>query len=157
MIDARVTPAPLDVAAETARLVGADAAAGALATFVGQVRGGGAVTAVDLEHHPEITPAALAAIAADAARRWDLTRAVVVHRVGRMTVGEPIVFTAAAAAHRRAALDACAYLIDVLKTQAPFWKKESGPGFARWVEPTDADHAAAAAWLTRKDAPCPTT
>ena len=157
MIDARVTPNPLDIAAETARLVGADEGAGALATFVGQVRGGGGVTHVELEHHPEITPAALDAITDAAKKRWNLSRALIVHRIGRMGIGEPIVFVAAVAPHRRAALDACAYMIDVLKTQAPFWKKEIGDGVARWIEPTNADHAATAARLERKDAPCPTT
>jgi molybdopterin synthase catalytic subunit len=147
MISTRIQTEPFDAGAELSALVGADADCGAVASFVGQVRGGDGLVALELEHYPGRTERALERIAEAATARWRLQRVRVVHRVGRMSVGEPIVFVAAAAAHRRAALEATSYLIDVLKTQAPFWKKEHCEGFERWVEPTAADAAAAERWL----------
>ena len=151
MIESRIQTEPFDPAAELAALTSAsadaDAGCGAVASFVGQVRAGGGVEALELEHYPGRTEAALARIAEAAAARWPLERVRVVHRVGRMGAGEAIVFVGAAAPHRRAALESTAYLIDVLKTQAPFWKKEIGADFERWVEPTADDAAAADAWL----------
>ncbi len=148
MITVDVTEHPLDVAGALAALAGTDAAAGAVASFVGQVRGGDGVETLELQHYPGATEAALGRIAEAASARWGLTRAVILHRVGRMAVGEPIVFTATAAPHRRAALEAVTFLIDVLKTEAPFWKREITTAGARWVEARPDDNAAAARWLT---------
>jgi molybdopterin synthase catalytic subunit len=147
VIDSRIQTAPFDAGAELAALTGADPDCGAVASFVGQVRAGNGLETLELEHYPGRTERALVRIAEAAAVRWPLSRVRIVHRVGPMQVGEPIVFVGASAPHRRAALAATAYLIDVLKTQAPFWKKEIGPGFARWVEPTAEDAAAAEQWL----------
>lgn len=147
MITVEVTSEPIDAAAALARLAGADAGAGAVASFLGQVRGGDGVEALELQHYPGATEAALSRIAEAAQARWGLSRALILHRVGRMAVGAPIVFTAAAAPHRRAALEAVAFLIDVLKTEAPFWKKEVTAAGARWVEARAEDNAAAARWL----------
>ncbi len=120
---------------------------GAIASFVGQVRADSGVTHLELEHFPGLTERALSRIADEAAQRWSLTHAVILHRTGRMRLGEPIVLTAASAPNRRAALAAVAYMIDVLKTRAPFWKKEIGTGFERWIEPTSADKQQAEDWL----------
>lgn len=128
-------------------MAGQDDDCGALASFVGQVRGGGDLIALELEHYPGVTEKALERIARHAIRRWDLRRAVIIHRVGRMPVGDPIVFVGATAPHRRAALDAVSFMIDVLKTQAPFWKKEYTTGGDRWVEARAEDDAASARWL----------
>ena len=149
MIRVRVQAEPIDVGAE---LAAAEAdGAGAVATFTGVVRGDahaeeGGVELLELEHYPGGTEAALTALAEAAVARWALLGASVVHRVGPMRPGERIVFVAAAAPHRRAALDACAFLIDRLKTEAPFWKRESRGGEARWVDARAADDAAAARW-----------
>jgi molybdopterin synthase catalytic subunit len=138
----RVTQAPLDLAA----LVAALPESGAVATFVGRVRGDDGVTELLLEHYPGATERALEAIAADATGRWGLSEAAIVHRVGAMAPGEGIVFVAAAAAHRRPALDACGFMIDRLKTDAPFWKRETRGREVRWVEQRGGDRAAAARW-----------
>lgn len=135
---------------ELARLTGGSAD-GAVASFVGQVRGGGDITYLELEHFPGLTERALVRIADEAIQRWSLTQAVIIHRVGRMALGEPIVMTAACAAHRRAALEAVAYMIDVLKTEAPFWKKEIGADFERWVEPGEQDATASERWLRQEE------
>lgn len=138
----------------TDALTGADTACGAVATFIGQVRGGDDLVALELEHYPGVTEQALTRIARHAAGRWPLGRAVIIHRVGRMALGEPIVFVGASAPHRRAALDAVSYMIDVLKTQAPFWKREHTTTGSHWVEPRPDDDIAAAAWLgTNEDIP----
>lgn len=134
----------IDLAAETALVEGSDA--GAIATFTGLVRADDGVATLELEHYPGATEAALRGVAEGAVARWSLAAATIVHRVGPMQPGERIVFVAAAAAHRGAALEACAYLIDRLKTDAPFWKRETRGDTATWVEPRDADHAAAARW-----------
>lgn len=144
MIRILVSPAPIDLAAE---LELAEAAgAGAVATFTGLVRGDDGVEQLELEHYPGATEAALRALAEEARDRWHLLAATVVHRVGPMRPGERIVFVATAAPHRAAALAACAFLIDRLKTGAPFWKRETRGGEARWVEARDSDDAAAARW-----------
>ena len=145
MIRIVVTPAPIDTAAELAavEVVGA----GAVASFTGLVRADDGVGTLELEHYPGATEAALTALAEEATRRWLLAAVTVVHRVGPMHPGERIVLVATAAPHRSAALDACAYLIDRLKTDAPFWKRETRGGEARWVEARDTDDAAAARWV----------
>ena len=145
MIRISVQAEPIDLAAEIAAAEAAGA--GAVATFTGIVRGDDGVETLELEHYPGATEAALRAVAEGAVTRWSLSRATIVHRVGPMRPGERIVFVAAAAPHRGAALDACAYLIDRLKTDAPFWKRESRGGAATWVEARDGDHDAAARWV----------
>lgn len=144
MIRIVVGPASIDLAAELALTEAAGA--GAVATFTGLVRGDDGVDLLELEHYPGATESALQALAAEASARWSLLGATVVHRVGPMRPGERIVFVATAAPHRAAALDACAFLIDRLKTGAPFWKRETRGQEARWVEARDADDAAAARW-----------
>lgn len=144
MIRVVVTADPIDVAAETA--AAEVAGAGAVATFTGLVRADDAVELLELEHWPGTTERALEAVARTAAMRWSCLGITIVHRVGPMRPGERIVFVAAAAPHRAAALDACAYCIDRLKTGAPFWKRETRGGVATWVEAREADDAAAARW-----------
>ena len=142
MIDVRVSAAAFDVGATTAAL--ALPGMGAVASFVGIVRGGDGLVSLTLEHYPAMTAAALRAVAHDAMRRWELGGVVVHHRVGRLVPGDPIVLVACAAPHRAAALDACGFLIDRLKTDAPFWKHEGfADGTTRWVEPRQEDAAAA--------------
>ena len=144
MIRVVVQRAPVDVAAEMAAAeIGG---AGAIATFTGLVRADDGVDVLELEHYPGATEAALRQVAEEATARWSLTAATIVHRVGPMLPGERIVFVTAAAPHRAAALEACAYLIDRLKTDAPFWKRETRVGGARWVEARDTDEVAAARW-----------
>jgi molybdopterin synthase catalytic subunit len=138
-----------DIAAETARLSVPDV--GGIASFIGTVRadrdGAHCVTALRLEHYPGMTEKALAAIAAEAEARWHLTGCTIIHRVGRLVPGDNIVFVAAASAHRAAALQATSFLIDWLKTGAPFWKAEElENGETAWVEARASDDAAAAAW-----------
>ncbi|PTS90775.1 molybdopterin synthase catalytic subunit [Sphingomonas sp. HMWF008] len=139
-----VGPSPIDVGAEYAAI--AVRGAGGVATFVGLVRADDGVATLELEHYPGATEGALAALAAEARQRWDLIGARITHRVGVMVPGDVVVFVGTAAAHRAAALEACAFLIDRLKTDAPFWKKETRGGAASWVEPRGSDDAAAARW-----------
>ncbi len=144
MIGARIQTEAIDVAAELALVE--QPGTGAVASFTGLVRGDDGVTVLELEHYPGATEAALNALAAQATARWGLLAAHIVHRVGRMVPGDRVVFVATAAAHRGPALDACAFLIDRLKTDAPFWKREERGGDVRWVEPRDGDTDAAARW-----------
>jgi molybdopterin synthase catalytic subunit len=147
MIHISVQQSAIDVAAEMTRAEAVGA--GAVATFTGLVRADDGVGTLELEHYPRATEAALHKVAEGAIERWNLTAAIIVHRVGPMHPGERIVFVAATAAHRGAALEACAYLIDRLKTDAPFWKRETRGATASWVEARDGDHAAAARWDKR--------
>lgn len=119
---------------------------GALASFLGVVRDGGGLQALELEHYPGMTERAIRAMLDEAAQRFSLSGAIVRHRVGRLGVGEPIVWVLTASPHRQASLDACAFLIDYLKTQAPFWKKEHGVAGSQWVDAREADDAALARW-----------
>ena len=145
MITIRVTPEPFDAGAEIAAL--STTGAGGIGSFVGVVRGDGGLIALTLEHYPGMTETALRTLAETAAERWSLHGVVIHHRVGRLAPGEQIVFVGTASAHRHAALDACAYLIDRLKTDAPFWKRESfADGREHWVEPRTADDTAATRW-----------
>ena len=146
----RVQEEPFDVGRELARLTAGRTDIGGLATFTGLVRdvaGAGLVDAMTLEHYPGMTERQLEAIEAEAHRRWPLQASLIVHRVGRLVPGEVIVLVATASAHRAAALESCAFLIDWLKTQAPFWKLEETPAGERWVEARDADDEAAARWV----------
>lgn len=136
-----------DVAAEMARLSSLSTLAGGVSLFVGQVRGGAGLVSLTLEHYPGMTEKVMRALADDAMMRFDLLGCTVIHRIGRLEVGQPIVFVGACAAHRGAALAATSFLIDRLKTGAPFWKKEEyASGAATWVEARVEDEAAASAW-----------
>lgn len=142
---ARVQTAPFDLAAE---LAGFGAGAGAIVTFSGLVRDeGGRLLALEIEHYPGMTEKALQAYGETAARRFELTDWRVIHRHGRLSVGEPIMMVATAARHRKAAFDAAEYLMDWLKSRAPFWKREIGPdGPGDWVAAKDSDEDALARW-----------
>lgn len=146
----RVQAEPFDVGAEMAALLEGRTDVGGIGCFVGTVRdshGGDTVEAMTLEHYPGMTERALQSIADEAARRWELLGCTVLHRHGRLMPGEGIVLVLVASAHRQAALDATGFLIDWLKTRAPFWKHEElGGGTKRWVEARDADDLAASRW-----------
>ena len=155
MIRIHVGRAPIDIAAEMATAEAAGA--GAVATFTGLVRAdpgtAGDVETLELEHWPGVTEAALTALAEQAAARWSLSAATIVHRVGPMRPGERIVFVATAAAHRAAALEGCAFLIDRLKTDAPFWKREIRAGGAEWVDARGTDDVASSRWEVPASSP----
>ena len=147
----RVQEAPFDVGAELAALSAGRTDIGAVASFQGLVRdiaGDQTITAMTLEHYPGMTERKLAEIEAEARARWPLQASLIVHRYGRMLPGEPIVLVATASQHRSAALEACAFLIDWLKTKAPFWKLEETAAESRWVEARSSDEDAAARWQT---------
>ncbi|MES2095964.1 MAG: molybdenum cofactor biosynthesis protein MoaE [Pseudomonadota bacterium] len=146
MIRVVVSAAAIDSGAELAALEGAGG--GAVASFTGLVRADDGVGELLLEHYPGATEAALERLAKEAGERWSLTGAVVIHRVGAMKPGERIVFVGTAAPHRAAALDACAFLIDRLKTDAPFWKRETRGAEAAWVGERETDRHAAEKWST---------
>jgi molybdopterin synthase catalytic subunit len=126
-----------------------DARVGAVASFVGTVRDvndAAAVSTLTLEHYPGMTEKALAAIVDDAKARFDILEALVIHRVGELKPTDQIVLVVVTGAHREAAFDACRFLMDYLKTKAPFWKKEVTPDGARWVDARASDDEAAARW-----------
>ena len=148
----RIQTAPFDAQAEADALRQGDHEVGAVVTFVGTVRDvneGDAVTTLELEHYPGMTEKALEAIEAEARQRFDVRGIVIVHRVGPLAPGDPIVLVAVTSAHRGAAFDACRFVMDYLKTRAPFWKKERTPQGERWVEARDSDEDATAAWSPR--------
>ena len=139
---------PIDVASEYAQLVGPRPGA-AVATFTGYVRDHSdahAVSQLELEHYPGMTEAALAGIEAEAHKRWDLNATLIVHRYGQFKPGEQIMMVAAASPHRKAAFEAADFLMDFLKSRAPFWKKETGVNGAEWVESKDTDEDALKRW-----------
>lgn len=145
----RVQAEPFDPGAELSRFAADRTDIGGVAVFLGRVRdraGEVPILAMTLEHYPGMTERKLAEIEAEARRRWPLDDTLVIHRYGRMLPGEPIVMVAVASAHRRAALEACSFLIDWLKTKAPFWKCEETPEGERWVEARESDDLAAARW-----------
>ncbi|HMT40118.1 MAG TPA: molybdenum cofactor biosynthesis protein MoaE [Sphingorhabdus sp.] len=144
MIRVSVQREAFDIAAETVALEATGV--GAVATFTGNVRGDDGVTAIELEHYPGMTEASLNDICAIAQERWGLTGCTIIHRVGRMKVGEPIVLVVTASPHRAAALEACAFLIDRLKTDAPFWKREYRGDVAHWVEQKTSDVERGQGW-----------
>ena len=147
MATIRVQEPPFDLAAETARLTEGRVDVGGVASFLGVCRADDGLAALVLEHYPGMTEKALAGIAAEAEARWPLTGCTVIHRYGRILPGEPIVLVLTASRHRTAALEACAFLIDWLKTGAPFWKREEfADGSSRWVEARTSDDAAAERW-----------
>lgn len=145
----RVQEEEFDAAEQLAAFTRQSPAAGAIATFVGLVRPSGGETQVDLlelQRYGRFTQATVEAIAADGQQRFGLIGLTIIHRFGMLTPGEPIVFVAAAAPHRRAALEAVDYLMDRLKTEAPFWKREHSPLGSRWIEPSTSDHEDRARW-----------
>ena len=121
---------------------------GAMASFVGLVRGEDGLDSLTLEHYPAMTEREIARCVAEAEKRWPLAAATVIHRVGRLAAGERIVLVAVAASHRRAAFEACEFLMDYLKTRAPFWKQEERAAGAVWVEAKPSDEDAARRWDT---------
>lgn len=150
----RVQDTPLDALAETAPVFSGNPAVGGVVSFVGLMRDmnqGDAVRAMTLEHYPGMTEKALAAIVDEAAERWQLEAVRVIHRVGKIEPQDPIVLVAVASAHRGEAFRACEYIIDFLKTRAPFWKREqTADGQSRWVEARDSDDESAKAWADAK-------
>ena len=138
-----------DVAAEIAALRGADPGVGAVCSFMGTVRDrndGASVQAMELEHYPGMTEKAIEAMIDEALRRFAIRGVRVIHRVGPLQVQDQIVLVAVTSAHRGESFRACEFLMDYLKTQAPFWKKESTPEGERWVDARVADDAALARW-----------
>jgi len=140
---------PFDIAAIQDQLRAENPAIGALVTFVGQMRDindGDPVSSMTLEHYPGMTEKALQAIVDEASERWDLLGIRVVHRVGELSPMDPIVMVAVASAHRGEAFLACEFVVDYLKTRAPFWKKELTPGGERWVDARHGDSEAERRW-----------
>jgi molybdopterin synthase catalytic subunit len=138
-----------DIAAEMARLTAADPDIGAVVSFTGLVRqttADGPITAMELEHYPGMTEQALVQIEDEAMERWPLQGVRVIHRYGSLEPGDRIVLVLTASHHRQAAFEAAEFLMDYLKTRAPFWKKEDHTGSARWVDARDEDDSAAARW-----------
>ena len=145
----RVQQEDFDLSSEVAQLRAGDARVGAVAAFVGLVRDmneGVGVSEMALEHYPGMTEKALEAIVAEARGRWDLFDALVVHRVGTLQPQDQIVLVAVTSAHRGEAFAACEFIMDYLKTRAPFWKREVTPAGARWVDARESDEGAAARW-----------
>jgi molybdopterin synthase catalytic subunit len=145
----RVQTEDFDVARELAELRGRDPRVGAVAAFIGTVRDindDATVNKLTLEHYPGMTEKALAGIVADAKARWDIFEALVIHRVGELAPADQIVLVGVTSAHRGEAFAACEFIMDYLKTRAPFWKKESTPQGVRWVDARASDDDAAARW-----------
>ena len=147
----RVSPQDFDLGAEVASLRDGDPGVGAVVAFVGTVREwqearGRSGAVMELEHYPGMTERSIAELVVQAHQRFDVHRVRVVHRVGPLAVADQIVLVAVASSHRHAAFDAAAFLMDWLKTQAPFWKKEVVDGAGHWVDARDSDTRAAARW-----------
>ncbi|MEE4118383.1 MAG: molybdenum cofactor biosynthesis protein MoaE [Paracoccaceae bacterium] len=147
MAEIRVQEGPFDLGQEVDRFEAAVSGAGAVVTFTGLVRDeGGRLEAMEIEHYPGMTERAVAAIVDEAERRWRLAGCLVVHRHGRLGPGERIMMVATAAPHRADAFAAAEFLMDYLKSRAPFWKKEHGAGGQTWVAARDADEDALRRW-----------
>jgi molybdopterin synthase catalytic subunit len=145
----RVQREDFDVGAEIEALTRGKTGVGGVASFIGLMRdaaGGSAINAMTLEHYPGMTERELERIEAEARQRWPLIASLVIHRYGRFEPGDRIVLVATASAHRAAAFEACEFLMDYLKTKAPFWKQEETPEGPRWVAAEASDDAAAARW-----------
>jgi molybdopterin synthase catalytic subunit len=143
----RLTFDPFDPGALLSEFCRGRSEVGAVATFTGLARAEAGATAIlELEAYPGFTEAEIGKVADRARARFSLDDVLILHRVGRISPGEPVVFVATAARHRRAAFEACDFLMDYLKSKAPFWKKEHGPDGARWIEPRAEDHADLARW-----------
>ena len=152
----RVQAEDFDIGNEIDRLTSGRKHIGGIATFLGLVRDmakGKPVTAMTLEHFPGMTEKELTKIEAEAQARWPLDASLIIHRYGRLEPGDRIVFVATASAHREAAFASCMFLVDYLKTQAPFWKLEEGDGGASWVEARESDDLALARWDKATGAP----
>ncbi len=145
----RVQQEDFDVGAEMAALRAGNTAIGGMAAFVGLVRdmsGGGDVSSMTLEHYPGMTEKQLQAIEDEARRRWPLQNSLIIHRYGTLEPGDQIVLVITASAHREAAFESAAFLMDWLKTKAPFWKREDGTAGGQWVEARESDDSAADRW-----------
>ena len=145
----RIQAADFDLTTEIAALRQARPELGAVAAFIGLVRdvnAGASVSEMTLEHYPAMTQKALEAIVTEAKQRWEIDEALVIHRIGRLRPTDQIVLVAVAGKHRGPAFQACEFIMDYLKTQAPFWKKEQTPNGARWVEAKASDDSAVARW-----------
>lgn len=150
----RIGPEDFDLSTEVAALRAGDAAVGAVVSFVGTVRdhsGSADVEALELEHYPGMTEAAIESMIDVAVQRFDVRAARVVHRIGPLGACDQIVLVAVSAAHRGQAFEACEFLMDYLKTQAPFWKKELGATGAKWVDARASDDASLRRWGLRSD------
>jgi len=148
----RIQREDFDIGAEIAALTEGRADIGGVASFIGLVRdvaGGESVGAMTLEHYPGMTEKKLREIDAEANRRWELSASLIVHRYGRLEPGDHIVLVITASRHRLAALESCAFLIDWLKTRAPFWKLEETAAGPQWVEARESDDRAAERWVAR--------
>ena len=145
----RVQREDFDIAAEIASIVRSDRGIGAVVTFIGLVRdisGGESISDMTLEHYPGMTEKMLERIESEAMSRWPLSASLIVHRYGHLEPGDGIVLVVTASPHREAAFEASEFLVDWLKTKAPFWKRETTPAGAKWVAARDSDDAAAARW-----------
>jgi molybdopterin synthase catalytic subunit len=149
-VSVRVQHEDFDIGAEVSRLTAGRTDIGAIVTFTGTVRGGRGADAIEsmtLEHYPGMTEEELARVEAEAGRRWPLSSSLIMHRVGTLRPGDNIVLVVTASSHRQAAFEAAAFLMDYLKTRAPFWKKEQGlDGAERWVEARESDDRATERW-----------
>lgn len=144
-----VQQAGFEMAVEYQRLLESSHSPGAIVTFCGLVRdfsNNRQIVAIELEHYPGMTEKTLAGIAAEARQRWHIDQLRIIHRVGRLSANEPIVFVGVSSAHRAAAFSACDFIMDFLKTQAPFWKKEVTSDGSYWVEAKESDAEAAQRW-----------
>ncbi len=145
MIRIAVGPDDFDIGAETLRVAGQGG--GAIASFVGQVRDDGNLASLELEHYPAMTDKALREIAETALSEWPLHAVTIIHRVGQLAVGDNIVLVVTGSDHRGAAIESCSFIMDRLKTVAPFWKKETRTdGATKWIEERASDVAASAKW-----------
>lgn len=146
MAQVRVQSAPFSLGEEAEAFAAGRVDAGAVVTFTGVVRDSGGLTRMEIEHYPGMTERALRAIVDEACARWSLADALVIHRHGSLEPGERIMMVATAARHRVAAFEAAEFLMDYLKSRAPFWKKEFGPDGAAWVAAKDEDEDALSRW-----------
>lgn len=145
MIKIAVGPEDFDIGAETLRVAGQGG--GAIASFIGQVRDDGKLASLELEHYPAMTQKALREIAETALAEWPLHAVTIIHRVGALAVGENIVLVVTGSDHREAAIESCSFIMDRLKTVAPFWKKETRTdGATKWIEERESDIEAAEKW-----------
>ena len=146
MAEVRLASAPFDPAGEIAAFTAAHPQAGGLVSFIGQVREGGGVEALELSHYEPLTKPGMAALAAQAESRWTLDGLLVIHRTGVMRPGDPIVLVVAAARHRRDAFAAADFTMDHLKSESWFWKREQVDGAWRWIEPREEDRQDLSRW-----------
>lgn len=149
----RVQQEDFDIGAEVRRLTAGRTDIGAIVTFTGTVRHSSSqrqITSMTLEHYPGMTEAELERVEADALQRWPLQASLIIHRYGKLAPGDNIVLVVTASPHRHAAFDSASFLMDYLKTRAPFWKKEAGTdGQAEWVDARESDEAATARWMLK--------